>query len=510
MAHSLMSTIQLPSGNVMYKGMLTQRKLAAKSRRQVVLCQPSTPADIAVIHDELALISALKAPAGLTADETAELAARQRMEVYGHIALSAVSGYPLLIVGTSVRQFIHFSQIQALADETELQSPCAFSVITTFKEFKFSADTSYDYQNWIMALSRAIENLNGNIREQSYRPLSPEGMADTGTRAGMMSPIPSDADQYVGVNGSPAQDAAYLLHQHHQNATMARSSVSAPMSPPSSVLRAPTDIPESQLAAEPIAWDSRLSRNVEVLLADFEDAGPETGVAGRRSTSTRSLGRPKRTSTVQFVEGSVTSRSAAGPVDDPAATQAAIAAANAAAAAAKERQGGKRRGIKSFFAKVRAFFGSDMGDEQQQQQQHQQQSHYPRDANVQHDGQDDDEDDVRYSTSRSPSRRHSRNTVSLGARRRFSFVDQARPASVDLANDEGSTLGFRSRSSLSRSRSRSGKNMAAPSLRIRESGGAFARMFPASATHSHSDTTSPGTPMPPSPALTQAALPGRA
>ncbi len=57
-------------------------------------------------------------------------------------------GFPLLIIGTSARNYIHFSQIQGLYDEQDLGQACSFSLLTSQAEYRFFSDTSLGYQKY--------------------------------------------------------------------------------------------------------------------------------------------------------------------------------------------------------------------------------------------------------------------------------------------------------------------------------------------------------------------------
>lgn len=147
----MFEVIDLPSGSVLLKGRLTQRKLTAKSRRQVLLCFPSSVEDVKVLHSHLLVAKTLEQV--LREDDATE-AEQQDMTIFGHLSLSAISGFPLLVVGTNARTFIHFSQIQCLYDENDLRisrvltigSACSFSILTAQSEFRFASETSTDYQ----------------------------------------------------------------------------------------------------------------------------------------------------------------------------------------------------------------------------------------------------------------------------------------------------------------------------------------------------------------------------
>ena len=64
---------ELPSGGVYFQGKLTQKKLTAKAKRQVLLCFPTS------IHDIQLLQKQLK-----TSDHD--------MDILGHLSLACISG----------------------------------------------------------------------------------------------------------------------------------------------------------------------------------------------------------------------------------------------------------------------------------------------------------------------------------------------------------------------------------------------------------------------------------
>jgi hypothetical protein len=79
--------IDLPSGGMLFKGRLTQKKLAAKAKRQVFLCFPSSVQDVEVLHQHLKLQHT-----GEMTEEIMEEMTNKDMEIYGHLALSCISG----------------------------------------------------------------------------------------------------------------------------------------------------------------------------------------------------------------------------------------------------------------------------------------------------------------------------------------------------------------------------------------------------------------------------------
>ncbi|KAJ3304187.1 hypothetical protein HDV03_003040 [Kappamyces sp. JEL0829] len=128
----------------------------------------------------------------LTEEAQAE-ATKKDMEIYGHVALSAISGFPLLVVGTTVRTYIHFSQIQGLYDEEDLQQACSFSILTAQTEYRFFSETSTGYQKWVGALSQAFEQMaNGGNKDMSFRPMSPDAGSTVSRPMSIMSKDPED------------------------------------------------------------------------------------------------------------------------------------------------------------------------------------------------------------------------------------------------------------------------------------------------------------------------------
>lgn len=115
----------MPSGGILITGKLVQKKMTAKSKRTVILSFPKSVEDIEMAVKEIGTNSA---------------------EIYGHLSLAAISGFPLLVIGTSARTFIHFSQIQGLYDEEDLKQACSFALLTSHAEFRFYSETSTNYQ----------------------------------------------------------------------------------------------------------------------------------------------------------------------------------------------------------------------------------------------------------------------------------------------------------------------------------------------------------------------------
>ncbi|KAJ1547246.1 hypothetical protein HK096_003811 [Nowakowskiella sp. JEL0078] len=136
------------------RGILTQKRFPSvrTQRRLVMLCMPTSTDDLYVINNEI-----------IAADESKLLSSDSKpardesIKVLGQIALAAVSGTPILIIGTTSRQYIHFSDIEAILDEDYLANACNFHIVTSKSEvLRFSADSSVDYQLWISALRNAL------------------------------------------------------------------------------------------------------------------------------------------------------------------------------------------------------------------------------------------------------------------------------------------------------------------------------------------------------------------
>jgi hypothetical protein len=93
-----------PSGALLLYSSLTLRKLPQKIKRNVLLCQPSTPADIQFIHNQTTQLSSQvsklqekNVPESLDDDPPQpdleqNQVKKQDIELYGHLSLSAISG----------------------------------------------------------------------------------------------------------------------------------------------------------------------------------------------------------------------------------------------------------------------------------------------------------------------------------------------------------------------------------------------------------------------------------
>lgn len=122
----------------MYFGHLSWKPsfLSPRSGVLVFLAHPLEIMDVKMIHDSVmskSLVDPRTEPADLT--------------LYGHVSLSAISGFPILILSNGRKlTVVHFSQVEAIRDEVELELACSFALATGSAQYKFSAETSIDYQ----------------------------------------------------------------------------------------------------------------------------------------------------------------------------------------------------------------------------------------------------------------------------------------------------------------------------------------------------------------------------
>ncbi|KAJ3092275.1 hypothetical protein HK102_009086 [Quaeritorhiza haematococci] len=148
-----------PAGPLLRKGALTQKLMggARSKRRLVILCNPTSTADIQAVYDDISVTDN-----GKPLDQDASITGREKtVELLGHVAYAAVAGSPLLVVGQANRHFIHFHQVISIADENEIQQACTFAIITDKGDLRFSCDTSTDYQKWFNSLSHAFNVAHG-------------------------------------------------------------------------------------------------------------------------------------------------------------------------------------------------------------------------------------------------------------------------------------------------------------------------------------------------------------
>ncbi|KAJ3201623.1 hypothetical protein HDU82_007976 [Entophlyctis luteolus] len=168
--------------------------LAARRPVPVLLCRPVSPFDVNAIRSELArlevvdpshsstLLSDAAALAGgvasgawkLSADfHAANNSSRLRkakdaeLVVYGNLSFACVCAQPVLIIGSSNRVFIHFSNIAYIVDESQHGVACLFSlVLNSRQELKFLCNSSAEYLQWIEFLERAFSE--SHSRQMSF------------------------------------------------------------------------------------------------------------------------------------------------------------------------------------------------------------------------------------------------------------------------------------------------------------------------------------------------------
>ncbi|KAI9204977.1 uncharacterized protein BJ171DRAFT_616833 [Polychytrium aggregatum] len=135
---------------ILYQGILIERRLGGvkKHYRNALLCNPKTTQDIKFIHEALLKLDKVKhlAPSNTNS-----------VEVLGHISYAAMSGSPVLIVGTNERIFIPLTSVKAIKDEEEVGSACQIALKTGLAEFRYGVRTSKEYQRWIEALQHAFQ-----------------------------------------------------------------------------------------------------------------------------------------------------------------------------------------------------------------------------------------------------------------------------------------------------------------------------------------------------------------
>ncbi|KAI9330216.1 hypothetical protein DFJ73DRAFT_631042, partial [Zopfochytrium polystomum] len=143
---------------IIRQGNLILRPISKRKLCPAVLCKPTTTADLLFIRNHLAHAEreAFQRSVDDVWCETAppsvvKSATSREIDLYGHIAYSAVAGFPLLIViGPTSKHFIHLANVAAVLEETDVGIPCHFTVLTRQREeFKFATSSSPEYQLWI-------------------------------------------------------------------------------------------------------------------------------------------------------------------------------------------------------------------------------------------------------------------------------------------------------------------------------------------------------------------------
>ncbi|KAI9341032.1 hypothetical protein DFJ73DRAFT_548798 [Zopfochytrium polystomum] len=148
---------------IIRRGLLVHRNASGivagkKKPKHVFLCRPMTTDDIMFLRDSVAAAERESNQRSMddvwleTTLQSASKAARDgEVELYGHLAYAAVTAHPLMVVaGGTSKIFIHMTNVAAVLEETDLGAACHFSILTTSRqEFKFSTETSPEYQLWI-------------------------------------------------------------------------------------------------------------------------------------------------------------------------------------------------------------------------------------------------------------------------------------------------------------------------------------------------------------------------
>ncbi|KAI9098255.1 hypothetical protein DFS34DRAFT_620143 [Phlyctochytrium arcticum] len=162
----------LPSGRPLYEGVVVQKRLGGKSRRNVLLCRPASTRDVRVVarilnrqiadHEQKKLQQTGGRPtsSGRGLDDEEDDGSERKMqdlEALGHLAAAAIADSPLLVLGTGLRTYIHLSQVTEIQDEQASQAPCSFSIVCEHKDYKFLATSSKDYKVWISALTTCFQ-----------------------------------------------------------------------------------------------------------------------------------------------------------------------------------------------------------------------------------------------------------------------------------------------------------------------------------------------------------------
>ncbi|KAI8913864.1 hypothetical protein DFJ77DRAFT_423833, partial [Powellomyces hirtus] len=141
-----------------------KRSPLAPVKKYLILCAPLSTRDIQEVYSQVFHVDPKD---GLD---------NKSLPWLGNIACAAVKGTPLLIVlssetSSAAPTFIQFSDIRAISDEGQLRSACNFALHVDTKpyDYRFSASSSTDYQQWNSAFGRAMSILTdrtmGGIRD---------------------------------------------------------------------------------------------------------------------------------------------------------------------------------------------------------------------------------------------------------------------------------------------------------------------------------------------------------
>ncbi|KAJ3281545.1 hypothetical protein HK104_011406 [Borealophlyctis nickersoniae] len=138
-----------PSGRPIVYGTLTLKRLAGKSRKNVLLSHPQTTEDIRASFELLQKMGGRSPKQGKPGAGAWSDVSKEDIEVLGNLSAAAVGGSPIFILAGNPRTFLHFSQILRVLDEEAIGVACCITIETGQKEYKFSVDTSVDYQMYV-------------------------------------------------------------------------------------------------------------------------------------------------------------------------------------------------------------------------------------------------------------------------------------------------------------------------------------------------------------------------
>ncbi|KAJ3412733.1 hypothetical protein HDV05_000303 [Chytridiales sp. JEL 0842] len=223
---------------VVRQGQINHKYITRRVKRNAILCRPRTTEDILAVRDELALLERSKGKQSLDDAWGAggNKAMREKeVDVYGHLAFAAISGHALFILGTNSKTFIHFSKVFNILDESDLRSPCHFTIVGSSsitsnakQEFRFVCDTSPEYQHWITALRQAFDEANAHdfTRSRSRtRPRSTSRSSVVNVKTGSNTPRPSSRSSMVR-NEAPRSSSRSSMVRSESNRPSSRNSIS--------------------------------------------------------------------------------------------------------------------------------------------------------------------------------------------------------------------------------------------------------------------------------------------
>ncbi|KAJ3328843.1 hypothetical protein HDU76_009182 [Blyttiomyces sp. JEL0837] len=285
---------------ILRQGVLVHKQnFSRKLRRHVLLVNPTSTEDILYIRDELANLERSKNVKSLDeawgdgAGSTGTKSARNKeVEVYGNLAYAAVTGDSVLIVGTTNRIFIHMCKVSYISDESDLGAPCQFAIGTeSNQDYKFTCDTSPEYQQWINALSEAYEICHGDEPRRS-RTLSRQSNSRTNSRNGTARSSSRNSVSSSRSRDSYLRDRSYDRDRPRSSSTARRPTS---MERPRSVSRSGTGGGGSapNLSSRSAFDRDSMQYGGGVVNGFFKDDDDDDGRSIRSEVSSRSLSRPQ-------------------------------------------------------------------------------------------------------------------------------------------------------------------------------------------------------------------------